>query len=223
MNNQLINIEQLEAQTIANNVYDLMKANNISESQLARELGISLMTIRRVVSGETEDPRISTLRLIADYFNVSIDSILEQTNMPMTCMKNNKPLFIPILNWDVLKNPQSWKEIDMKTWEKWYPIVNSESLQLTGDAFAIESKASMQPRFPQGTILVINPHESPRDNDIVIIKTLKAYDVSLRELIIDYPKWLLQPIIPGSEMVFYNENEHDIIGVVVLTLFHTRD
>jgi transcriptional regulator with XRE-family HTH domain len=223
MNNQLINIEQLEAQTIANNVYDLMKANNISESQLARELGISLMTIRRVVSGETEDPRISTLRLIADYFNVSIDSILEQTNMPMTCMKNNKPLFIPILNWDVLKNPQSWKEIDMKTWEKWYPIVNSESLQLTGDAFAIESKASMQPRFPQGTILVINPHESPRDNDIVIIKTLKAHEVSLRELIIDYPKWLLQPIIPGSEMVFYNENEHDIIGVVVLTLFHTRD
>ena len=222
MTSKLKTIDNSDAQTIAGNIRSLMKAFNVSEVHLARSLGVSVMTIRRVVSGETEDPRISTLSLIANYFNVSVDSLLENSDMPINMMKKQKPFFVPIFDWESLEHSY-FKENDFSNWKNWYPLVNSESLHLDQRAFALESKISMQPRFPKGTLLIINPNEPPLDNDIVLVKTIKTNDLSLRELIIDSPKWILNPIIVGSELIFYDREEYDIIGVVVLTVLHARE
>jgi hypothetical protein len=46
--------------------------------------------------------------------------------------------------------------------------------------------------------------------------------LSLRELIIDPPKWQLLPIVSGSESLFFDEKKHSILGVVVLTILHQR-
>lgn len=54
----------------------LMKEHNISESELARALGLPYNTIHRLVSGHTTDPRLSTLKSIAAYFNVSLDFLV---------------------------------------------------------------------------------------------------------------------------------------------------
>lgn len=223
MTNKLKTIDRSDAQIIAGNIRSLMKALNVSDSHLARTLGVSVMTIRRVVSGETEDPRISTLSLIANYFNISVDSLLENSDMPINLMKKQKPFFVPIIDWESLENSYFNQKIDFSNWKNWYPLVNSESLHLDQNAFALVSKISMQPRYPKGTLLIIKPNEIPLDNDIVLVKTLKTKDLSLRELIIDSPKWILHPIIVGSELIFYNKDEYDIIGVVVLTVLHARD
>lgn len=223
MANPLKHSENLDGQIIAKNISNLMKVNKISESKLARELGVSVMTIRRVVSGETEDPRISTISLIADYFKISVDSLREENTISMTFMKNTKTIFVPILEWDTLEIMAKNSQIDLSTWKNWYPIINSDSLKLTNSAFALESKLSMQPRFPKGSLLIINPEEPILDNDTVLIKILNTNEFSLRELIIDSPRWILQPIIPGSEILFYSKTEHDIIGVVVLTVLHKRN
>jgi transcriptional regulator with XRE-family HTH domain len=62
-----------------------------------------MMTIRRLLSGETTDPRISTLKLIADYFGVSIDSLIEKGNLAASSnFGKARPLFVPKLNWGSL-------------------------------------------------------------------------------------------------------------------------
>jgi transcriptional regulator with XRE-family HTH domain len=220
MTTKLMAVDSSEAQIIADNIHSLMKAHNVSETQLARALGVSVMTIRRVVSGETEDPRISTLSLIASYFDVSVDSLLENNEMPINLMKKQKPYFVPIIDWESLEKKDS---INFSSWDNWYPLINNDVLHLDQNAFALESKNSMQPRYPKGTLLIINPNEDPLDNDVVLIKSILTNEISLRELIIDSPKWILHPIILGSELIFYNEEEHVIIGVVVLSVLHARD
>lgn len=220
MNNKILKKQSVsETDYIAKNILKLMKAKNISESRLAEELGVSVMTIRRVITGETEDPRISTLSLIADYFKVNVDSILEKNDMPTNLLQKNKPFFIPIFDWETPVKIYEHLPIDLSSWKDWYPLINSESLQLDQTAFALKTKRSMQPRFPEGTVIIINPHVTPIDGDTVIVISKSNKNISLRDLIMDAPKWILQPVVENSEIIYFDHSEYDIIGVVVLSLF----
>lgn len=59
----------------------LRKKRGISQLRLAMELGMSQNTVSRYENGEREAD-YKTLILIADYFNVSIDYLLERTENP---------------------------------------------------------------------------------------------------------------------------------------------
>ena len=59
------------------NLQRLMLKHEVkSGSDLARQLDIPPPTINRIVGGQVNDPRCSTLILLADYFNVTIDQLL---------------------------------------------------------------------------------------------------------------------------------------------------
>lgn len=60
---------------------ELRKSKGISQLKLALALNTNQNTISRYETGERE-PDINTLIQIADYFNVSIDYLLERTENP---------------------------------------------------------------------------------------------------------------------------------------------
>ena len=60
---------------------ELRKSRNISQVRLAIELNISQNSISRYETGEREAD-YKTLIALADYFNVSIDYLLERTENP---------------------------------------------------------------------------------------------------------------------------------------------
>ena len=60
---------------------ELRKKRGISQLRLAMELGMNQNSISRYESGEREADYQTLIRL-ADYFNVSIDYILERTDNP---------------------------------------------------------------------------------------------------------------------------------------------
>lgn len=215
-------MEPAQIQSIAKNLKALVDSCRVSEVEIARALNTSVLTIRRIISGETEDPRISTLKAIADYFNVSIDSLLDDNDKrSINAMIKNKPRVIPILGWKTIESSESIQDINLNDWNEWYPVV-SEQNYISASTFAIESRPSMQPKFPLGTLFIINPDETPMDSDIILIRMKQEKELSLRELIIDPPKWQLQPIVTGSETLFFDEKKHEILGVVVFTVLHKR-
>ena len=60
---------------------EIRKAKGISQLKLAMELNTNQNTISRYETGERE-PGLTELIKIADYFNVSIDYLLERTDNP---------------------------------------------------------------------------------------------------------------------------------------------
>jgi transcriptional regulator with XRE-family HTH domain len=62
---------------------EIRKAKGISQLKMAMDLNTNQNTISRYETGERE-PGIHELIKIADYFNVSIDYLLERTNNPNT-------------------------------------------------------------------------------------------------------------------------------------------
>ena len=181
------------------------------------------MTIRRLVSGETTDPRISTLKLIADYFNVTIDSLIGD-NIPNAnaLISKNTPKFIPILDWTAASQMRSIKDLDFASWKKWQPVTLPSHLIISNYAFALESRPSMRPRFPIGTIFIIEPAITSSDGDMVLIRVKNSSELTLRELIIDPPEWQLHPLVPGSNILYYESHKYDLAGVVLLTLLYNQ-
>lgn len=60
---------------------EIRKTRGISQLKLAMDLNTSQNTISRYETGERE-PGINELIKIANYFNISVDYLLERTNNP---------------------------------------------------------------------------------------------------------------------------------------------
>ncbi|MFR3223435.1 MAG: helix-turn-helix domain-containing protein [Faecalibacterium sp.] len=61
---------------------DLMKEHNISQPELAKEIGCSKSTISRFISGAKRTLTHEQVLKIARLFNVSTDFLLGETNIP---------------------------------------------------------------------------------------------------------------------------------------------
>ena len=60
---------------------EIRKSKGISQLKLAMDLNTNQNTISRYETGERE-PGIHELIKIADYFNISVDFLLERTDIP---------------------------------------------------------------------------------------------------------------------------------------------
>ena len=62
---------------------EIRKSKGISQLKMAMDLNMSQNTISRYETGERE-PGINELIKIANYFNISIDYLLDRTDNPYT-------------------------------------------------------------------------------------------------------------------------------------------
>ena len=69
------------ARVIVLRLKELRKARHITQIRLAMDLYMTQNTISRYETGERE-PGMTELIRIADYFNISIDYLLERTDNP---------------------------------------------------------------------------------------------------------------------------------------------
>ena len=111
------------------------------------------------------------------------------------------PKLIPILDWECFEQVDTVHAIDLSACESWYPVVTSDANPRSTVTFALRSRPSMQPRFSRDTLLVINQTEQPADGDLILVKMRDTQQLSLRELLIDPPRWQLQPIVAGSDVI----------------------
>jgi len=67
-----------EMSTIAKNIKKYRAKLGISQDKLSKLAGITLHTITKIESGATPDPRIKTVKKIADALGVSIDDLMRK-------------------------------------------------------------------------------------------------------------------------------------------------
>lgn len=66
-----------EISTIAKNIKKYREKKGISQDKLSKLAGITLHTITKIESGATPDPRIETVRKIANALGIGIDDLLK--------------------------------------------------------------------------------------------------------------------------------------------------
>ncbi|SRR5579883_991777 len=206
-------IPHLEEDVLVHNLKQLMHNAHINEAELARQTNIPQPTLHKILAGNTIDPRISTLKLLADYFNISLDE-LYLSPQDFNHQVKTKTQTIPIISWsDCIKSLSYISSLSQTNWDKW--LVTEP---LTKHAYSLLSKPSMEPHFPKNTILIISPDITPSDGDFVVVHYERTEEATLRELIIDGPNKLLVPL--SSNINQDPLNEHiKILGVLLQSRF----
>ena len=210
-----------EESYLASNLNNLLRERQLTVAKVADDLGMPLMTVRRLLLGETTDPRMTTLKALADYFGVSVDALYSDDHLSVAMHQPTSPQFVPVLSWDVLRETTDLQTLDLSRWPDWQPINLPDTNMAQQGLFALESRPSMYPRFPLGTLFIFDPHLKPQDGDIVLVR-LPDHDITLRELIIDPPDWQLQSISNTASPLHYQKDVHEMVAVNVMTFFYNR-
>jgi len=63
--------------SLAKNIKKIRKIKEISQDKLSKLAGITFHTITKIESGATLDPRVVTVKKIADALEISIDELLK--------------------------------------------------------------------------------------------------------------------------------------------------
>ena len=93
-------------ETIANNITELRKKNNLTQNDLAKKLNYSDNTISRWEHAEIT-PSVENLQAIAEIFSIDIGDLFKE-NVTKTITKNNKNIFINKLTTTLISVSTVW-------------------------------------------------------------------------------------------------------------------
>lgn len=168
---------------------------DMTEAELSRKTNVPQPTIHRLLSGATPDPRISTLRPLAKFFNITINQLLgdEPIDSSRTTGKFtrlNRVTQIPIISWqDACKWSETLQNLTLDAWEDWTIVDINASV----NAYAlIIDNHLLGNKFPYGALLVVEPDCKPEEGDYIIVHAKSSKKAMLRQLLIEGDeKWLL--------------------------------
>lgn len=186
-------------QTISNNLQLLLKLQgDLSLSDLARETGIPQPTLHHIIEGKTKNPRKNALQKLASFFSISIPQLIGElplsTSIPNTIKESFKISTIPIIDWELAKNwdtfPKDHKRFDEIIIER----------EINEGCFALQlNDASMEPVFHENSILIFDPSKTPKERDFILAYISKSDSVVFNRLFIDDTNYFLKQDKPDGD------------------------
>lgn len=206
--------QQPSEDQLITNLQKLMREHHISEAELSRQTEVPQPTLHKILSGKTADPRISTLKILADFFEISVDDLLANDLQP-THKALPQGASIPVITWEDCKDArQAINKLTPTNWDQWVLVDREASEHLYG----LISRPSMEPYFPRGTTLIVDAHMQPSDGDLVVVFYPNTSEATLRELSIDGPQRMLSALSQNA-VPEKMDNAIKIVGIVVQSRF----
>ena len=176
----------------------LRNQKRLSQAKLANELNVSASTVAMWESGEREPKNYETLEIIADYFNVNIEVLLNGKLAPTRIPVLGKVVAgIPI---EAIEEILDYEEIP-------------QSMANNGNYFALQINGeSMEPKFSNGDVVIVRKQDDVDNGDIAIVlvngndatvKKIKKFDNGIN----------LIPTNPAYEVITYSNEAKIMNGV----------
>jgi SOS-response transcriptional repressor LexA len=203
------------AHALCDNLRLLMFEKNLKAIDLSKITKVPQATIHRMLTGESKNPQKHSLIPIADFFSVSTEQLLGGKIIPwLDSAKNSEIKVLPVL---------SVEDLFFKK-EKLSSYVTSEStsfsaveLGASDKCFAVKLEdRSMEPLFPEGTIIIVDPEKSLKDGCYAVIRASSSNEVLFRQVLVDEISFLkpLNPDIENFKIRRLNEAD-ECCGILV--------
>lgn len=193
---------------------ELIEKFNITEAELSRATKLPKATINRIKTGKVTDPKSSTLTLIANYFNISIDQLLGNKPLIIDSPKVNI-IKIPIIEWDHLKKIKKFISDDIynKGYTNWIHF-ECENRTDSCSLFALQIEGdAMWPYFDEKSLVIVDSSLKVENRDFVIAYIAKSDEVILRQILIDSKSKILIPLNTLFSEIEVKDQDQ-IIGVI---------
>lgn len=184
---------------------ELCNNKGINVTNLALELGISRSNVTNWKNGSI--PKSDKIQKIAEYFNVSADYLLGDTD---TMQPKGKGIRIPVLGEvqaglpiEAIEDIIDYEEIDPK-------------LARTGEFFALQVRGdSMEPKFSQGDVVIVKQQCTVDSGDIAII-LVNGDSATIKKFVRHENGVSLIASNPSYLPMFYTNEEVEELPIVCL-------
>ena len=196
----------------------LLDHADLTSNGLAKILRLPTPTIHRLLTGEVQDPRISTMTFIADYFGTTIEQLLGRADLDDHFYAENsrrliKPAAsIPLLTMSeahtlrkYVKEPSAWFR-----WQSNTDQADDEKI------FAIAIKNNLyEPLFTHSTIIIINPKIDPENGDYVLVHFEGDSIPVLKRYLSEGRNKYFSTVNTDVKTIKFDPAESKIMGVVI--------
>ncbi|APS58081.1 LexA family transcriptional regulator [Piscirickettsia salmonis] len=139
------------------NIKMILEYRGLTQAYLYKNSNVPQSVINKILSGETPNPRVSTVLEIAACLGIKVGDLFTEISIDSL----DKTVKIPMYNID-----------DITSIKKEKPIryVWSNAKNVTNKCFATEQKdSSMSPIIPIDSLLIIDPSKEARDGDYILL------------------------------------------------------
>lgn len=178
--------------TLSGNLQYLMKMHgNLSVSELARRTKIPQPTLHHILNKATKNPRKEALQALANFFAISVAQLVGtlplQPIIPDSIKNSLKIMSVPILDWNLIKDRIQGDSTLPTTSEI---IISSNA---SHNSFAVTMPdSSMEPMFPEQSILIFDPAKQSKDRDFVIVYSPDTNSYTFNRLFIEDDEYFIK-------------------------------
>jgi len=203
---------------LSDNLKALMREVGITVTELARQTDVGQPVIHRMASGETDNPKVGSLSPIAKFLNVNISQLIGDEPLPEDRFTgSHNPFYrswskLPLLSWE---QAAVWP--DKKLPNEIESYISTEAI-ISDKAFAVKMEDStMLPRYAEGTILIIEPTITPRNNDYAAVVVGGENRMQFKQALYDGNDLYLKPLNPDFQIRNVGKN-YRLLGTLVQAL-----
>lgn len=188
------------------NMKTLMSSAQINASELARRTGIAQPIIHRLSTGQNVNPKLATIKPIARYFMVTVSQLIGEESLPAG--SDDQPTLrvntehkgwnqVPLISWeDALIWPERLAEYKNSSQVEFVPT----DANVSSMAYSLRIQGStMEPLFPEGTKIIIEPNRQPQDRNFVVVRLNGASEAQLKQVVVQGNLRYLKAFVPASE------------------------
>lgn len=185
-----------------NNLTLLRKEKGLTQKDVADHLGISRQAYANY-EAQNREPDINTLKLLSEFFGVTIDYILGNENS----RSKTKGIKIPVYGTVAAGIPME-AITDIEDYEE-----ISEDLARTGEFAALKIKGdSMEPRMMEGDVVIVRIQNTIENGEIAVV--MVNGDAATCKKIKKTPEGvMLVPLNPSHEPMFYSNKDIEQLPV----------
>lgn len=185
---------------------ELRLSRNLTQDKLAQELGIAKSTISMYENGNRE-PDFETLELIADYFNVTLGSLMSRAD---NSSRKSNGITIPVLGYVRAGIPIEAVE-DILDYEE-----ISQDMASKGEYFALSIKGdSMEPRITEGDVVIVRKQDIVENGELAVV-LVNGNDATVKKFYMNDNGVTLISTNPSYEPFYYSKEQVDSLPVQII-------
>lgn len=193
----------------------LMKVSgDLSGTELARRVELPSATVNRLITGSVQDPRISTLTVIAKYFNISFDQLLGYAPLPKQFNLSHSR-FTYSFQMPIFELHQIHNKLDNEDEAAGRMTWHSNDNYQHGQLFAVKlEQANFEPVFLKGSTLIAHRSLAPQINDYVLV-SIQGKEATIRKYYAEAGETYLYPLRTELPVINAKQESVKILGVIL--------
>ncbi|MCC2625355.1 MAG: putative peptidase family [Burkholderiales bacterium] len=190
---------------LTSNLQYLMKKTRVTSVDLAESVKVSAELIGKLKNGWLSNPSLKVLAGIARHFNLTLQELVfaDLKNIGNHIIEKQIN-YIPVVDWAKIK---SWKDES--------PVGSVVVENSSRDSMFALHLVHDYGEFKSGSYVFVNTQKKPKSNDYVIVLNKDSGTANIKKLIVEDFYYLQSVIADLGNVVKYNEQEHQIYGVIV--------